>query len=146
MVLYYSTICALYPNLYTSELPSSETAFLSTDKSETEDEMYSSTTSTRKLSKREFLRDNVEKRDLETTSEGLCDYIREIFGLSRQLFNDYQVKAMKKLLIRKSHPQVLYLKQQTRIYLNLYYFRFIDTKRRVEKSILYYRKRFASVL
>lgn len=104
MVLYFSTICALYPNLYTSELPSSETTILTTDKSENEsDEMHSGS---RKMTKREFLRDNVEKRDLETTSEGLCDYIREIFGLSRQLFNDYQVKAMKKLLIRKSHPQV----------------------------------------
>lgn len=105
MVLYYSTICALYPNLYTSELPSSETVFLSTDKSETS-ELDDVFTGSRKISKREFLRDNVEKRDLETTSEGLCDYIREIFGLSRQLFNDYQVKAMKKLLTRKSHPQV----------------------------------------
>lgn len=105
MVLYYSTICALYPNLYTSELPSSESTFLNTDRSEYEsDEMFSGVG--RKMTKREFLRDNVEKRDLETTSEGLCDYIREIFGLSRQLFNDYQVKAMKKLLIRKSHPQV----------------------------------------
>lgn len=118
MVLFYSTICALYPNLYTSELPSSEKTFLSTDKSEYDsDDMFPalSSSSSKKISKREFLRDNVEKRDLETTSEGLCDYVREIFGLSRQLFNDYQVKAMKKLLIRKSHSQVSLIQDQMEI-------------------------------
>lgn len=46
--------------------------------------------------------------DLETTSEGLCDHIREIFNLKRQVFNEYQVKAMKRLLIQKSHSQVIF--------------------------------------
>lgn len=44
--------------------------------------------------------------ELETTSEGLCDHLREVFDLDRQVYNDYQVKAMRKLLIRKSHGQV----------------------------------------
>lgn len=103
MVLYYATICALYPNLCTSELPSSETSSDSDNSENGSDEMFSIS---RNNTRQEFLRDYVIKRDLETTSEGLCDYIREIFDLSRQLFNDYQVRAMKKLLIRKSHPQV----------------------------------------
>lgn len=47
-----------------------------------------------------------QMNELETTSEGLCDYIREIFYLNRQGFSEYQNKAMKKLVVRKSHPQV----------------------------------------
>ena len=45
--------------------------------------------------------------NLETTSEGLCDYVREIFNLSRSVFNEYQMKAVRKLLTRKSHAQIL---------------------------------------
>jgi hypothetical protein len=42
-----------------------------------------------------------------TTSEGLCDHVREIFMLSRQVYNEYEVRAMRKLLARKSHSQIL---------------------------------------
>lgn len=45
--------------------------------------------------------------DLMITSEGLCDHVREIFNLDRHEYNIYQVKAMRKLLSSKSHPQVL---------------------------------------
>jgi hypothetical protein len=44
--------------------------------------------------------------DLIITSEGLCDHVREIFNLDRHEYNIYQVKAMRKLLSSKSHPQV----------------------------------------
>ena len=44
--------------------------------------------------------------NLETTSEGLCDHVREIFSINRQVFSEYQIKAMKKLLAKKSHAQV----------------------------------------
>ena len=45
--------------------------------------------------------------DLETTSEGLCDHVREIFGVDRSSFNEYEVRAMRRLLVRKSHSQIL---------------------------------------
>ena len=46
--------------------------------------------------------------DLETTSEGLGDFIREIFSIDRTVYNEYQVKAMKMLLSKKSHAQVAF--------------------------------------
>ena len=92
--MYFCTICALYPSLYGGNLPSSATSMEMLANGE-EDEL-----------KTQLISDFMAKPDLETTSEGLCDHIREIFGLNRQIFNDYQIKAMKKLLIKKSHSQV----------------------------------------
>ena len=109
MLLYNCTICALYPSLYTGNLPSSTTS-LDVIEKEIEDEMENKSIDS--FNPIKFKNETIEyaiKPDLETTSEGLCDHIREIFGLSRQIFNDYQVRAMKKLLIRKSHPQVVFL-------------------------------------
>lgn len=102
MVLFYSTVCALYPNLYTGNLPSS-TSPIQENSGESSDGYEMNIT--KKINKSKSLDYSLEP-DLETTSEGLCDHIREIFDLSRSVFNDYQVKAMKKLLFRKSHPQV----------------------------------------
>lgn len=87
-------MCGLYPSLYCGNMPSSTTSFENIE-NELEDIQ----------SKRQAY-DSLSIPDLETTSEGLCDHIREIFGLSRQVFNDYQIRAMKKLLIKKSHSQV----------------------------------------
>jgi hypothetical protein len=109
MLLYYSTICGLYPSLYCSTIPSSSLSIdleedtVLTNHSNCGSMNAEESTIIRKLDSE----NNSIQPDLETTSEGLCDHVREIFGLSRQVFNDYQVKAMKKLLIRKSHPQVL---------------------------------------
>lgn len=111
MLLYYSTICGLYPSLYCSTIPSSslsldleeDTLLHNESNCASGNDLESINTNIRKLDSDT----NSIRPDLETTSEGLCDHIREIFGLSRQVFNDYQVKAMKKLLIRKSHPQVI---------------------------------------
>ena len=91
MLLYNCTICGLYPSLYCGNLPSSTTSLdiLERELDENQDNTQSD-----------------YKPDLETTSEGLCDHIREIFELNRQVFNDYQIRAMKKLLTKKSHPQV----------------------------------------
>lgn len=98
MVLFYCTVCALYPSLYTGNLPSSGSTF-----SEYLDERGCNLG----LNNSESILDYSEiDPDLETTSEGLCDHIREIFNLSRQVFNDYQVRAIKKLLSRNSHQQV----------------------------------------
>jgi hypothetical protein len=111
MLLYYSTICGLYPSLYCTRMPSS-TSISSFDSNDVHKEVETKPGSSNPSN--DFSSSMVQP-DLETTSEGLCDHIREIFCLSRQVFNDYQVKAMKKLLIRKSHPQILkeeLLKQQ----------------------------------
>ena len=94
MLLYNCTICGLYPSLYGGNVPSS-TASLDNIENELED-----------IQPKGQRYDSLSKPDLETTSEGLCDHIREIFDLTRQVFNDYQIRAMKKLLIKKSHPQV----------------------------------------
>jgi hypothetical protein len=56
-----------------------------------------------------FSYDLLRNSTFETTSEGLCDHVREIFDISRQAFSDYQIKAIKKLLMRRSHPQVDHL-------------------------------------
>ena len=96
MLLYNCTICGLYPSLYGGNLPSSATSL----------EMLSDEMPDNNDQKSRLAIDFMLKPDLETTSEGLCDHIREIFGLNRQVFNDYQIKAMKKLLIKKSHSQV----------------------------------------
>ena len=102
-LLYYCTICALYPSLYASSLPSSCTFELEnlSESAHLPDE------NPVKCEKREAHFDNaIINPELEITSEGLCDYVREIFNLNRQEFNLYQVKAMKKLLLSRSHPQV----------------------------------------
>ncbi len=107
MLLYYCTICALYPSLYARSLPSS----CSLDSEQNENDLLYLTNSdekNEKQNKKSFKIgfDFQTKNDLETTSEGLCDHIREIFNINRQIFNEYQVKAMKKILSKKSHPQV----------------------------------------
>ena len=101
MVLYYCTICALYPNLYTLNHPSPTESISTISVSEESD-----SETINELESKRFLINDFD--DLETTSEGLCDHIREIFNLKRQVFNEYQVKAMKRLLIQKSHPQVFF--------------------------------------
>ncbi|CAF1116815.1 unnamed protein product, partial [Brachionus calyciflorus] len=103
LVLYYCTICAFYPNLYSVNLPSP------TDSTSSKISLDSKSASNETLN--EF--DNSNKKftsnfeDLETTTEGLCDHIREIFNLKRHVYNEYQVKAMNRLLTQKSHPQIL---------------------------------------
>jgi hypothetical protein len=80
MLLFYCTVCALYPSLYATSLSISPLSITNEN--------------------------DADKDELETTSEGLCDFLREIFFLSRSTFNDYQIKALKKLLFRKSQAQV----------------------------------------
>jgi hypothetical protein len=89
MVLFYCTVCALYPCLYATSLSISPASENETD---------------------------TNKDELESTSEGLCDFLREIFFLNRQTFNDYQIKALKKLLLRKSQAQV-WMQKKTDFYL-----------------------------
>ncbi|RNA16656.1 hypothetical protein BpHYR1_004915 [Brachionus plicatilis] len=101
LVLYYCTICSLYPNLYTANQSSpiescSSKSDISLSDSDTLNESGGLL--------RGYMTNFAE--DLETTSEGLCDHIRELFSLKRQVFNEYQVKAMKRLLLKKSHPQL----------------------------------------
>jgi hypothetical protein len=96
MLLYNCTICGLYPSLYGGNGPSSTTSSDNLE-NEFEEDLAKNQTS-----------NFFSKQNLETTSEGLCDHIREIFGLNRQVFNCYQIRAMKKLLIKKSHSQVSY--------------------------------------
>jgi hypothetical protein len=130
MTLYYCTICSLYPSLYTSN---SLDSFNSGTETESDSESSCDTTEATSIDGAEpNIRKEINKRkpkiklthfkkqttestsnyDLlrnstfETTSEGLCDHVREIFDISRQAFNDYQMNAMKKLLMRRSHPQV----------------------------------------
>ena len=134
MLIYYCTICALYPSLYTTQLPSSADSLDSeserenelTSRVETDAEHHmnqqqlrrdqSLASSELKLPKRsafqtsfstnELSFDFMAHVNLETTSEGLCDHVREIFAINRHVFSEYQIKAMKKLLSRKSHAQV----------------------------------------
>ena len=114
MLLYYCTICALYPSLYTSNLSSSVSSIrLDETPSDSSFNLYdfqnkrASEASSRKsnLDRRLSIEFSIDQ-DLETTSEGLCDHVREIFGINRQMFNEYQVKAMRKLLYKKLHAQV----------------------------------------
>ena len=127
LLIYYCTICALYPSLYTSQLPSSADSLNSDNEREAEPDhdqrrdqsltsMANSLTSELKPAKRnafqtsfstnELSFDFMAHANLETTSEGLCDHVREIFSINRQVFSEYQIKAMKKLLAKKSHAQV----------------------------------------
>ena len=114
MTLYYCTVCALYPCFYNdkisfesmnNETPSKLTSLssISSDK----DLKFTSITNK--------MNDNNED-ELETTSEGLCDFVRELFSLDRQVFNDYQVRVLKKLLLKTSHQQVCFT------YLFLFFF------------------------
>jgi hypothetical protein len=117
MLLYYCTLCALYPSLYNNaQIPSSSS------RSSSSCEASSSTCSIILNSNSIVDADEeavvVDTSDLETTtSEGLCDYVRELFDLDRQIYNDYQVRAMRKLLIRKSHTQILKEELQKQIHL-----------------------------
>ncbi len=119
------TVCALYPSLYVSNLPSSSANSIELDSLENEMDENQLTligsdddeNSLVKISDSFMLDEkSVQSRrvyelhavsNLETTSEGLCDYVREIFNLSRSLFNEYQMKAVRKLLTRRSHAQIL---------------------------------------
>jgi len=124
-------VCALYPSLFVNNLPSSSANSIELDDLENEmdenqltlignhvelsqlDEnslvkmsesfMYDE----RSVHSRHIACDLHAMNNLETTSEGLCDYVREIFNLSRSVFNEYQMKAVRKLLTRKSHAQIL---------------------------------------
>jgi len=129
--LFNCTVCALYPSLFVNNLPSSSANSIELDDLENEmdenqltlignhvelsqlDEnslvkmsesfMYDE----RSVHSRHIACDLHAMNNLETTSEGLCDYVREIFNLSRSVFNEYQMKAVRKLLTRKSHAQIL---------------------------------------
>ena len=106
-ILYYTTICALYPSLFTSCLPSecSSESFSDTNSLSEDSKQMSSYL---KIDNKKSSFDNSSfNPDLIITSEGLCDHVREIFKLERQEYNTYQVKAMRKLLTSKSHPQVI---------------------------------------
>ena len=107
-LLYYCTICALYPSLYASSLPSSCTFELenSSESAHLSDENRVKSENESIKNKEAHFDNSIINPELEITSEGLCDYVREIFNLNRQEFNNYQVKAMKKLLLSRSHPQV----------------------------------------
>lgn len=109
MILYYCTICALYPCFYAKNLNSSPGSLAS----ETFEQAYGSANSLANIdSKPSSIASKLNllfyatEDEFEATSEGLCDFVREIFSLDRQVFNDYQVRALKKLLLKKSHAQV----------------------------------------
>jgi hypothetical protein len=95
MTLYYCTICALYPCFYVDKFLSAESPVNTLKTIDSEKDL--------KLPKKI---NNNNEDELETTSEGLCDFVRELFYLDRPVFNEYQIKALKKLLLRKSHSQV----------------------------------------
>lgn len=129
-LLFNCTVCALYPSLFVSNLPSSSTNSIELDDLENEVNdnqltLIGSDVESSQLDENSFVKmsdsfmldeKSVHSRpmydlhamnNLETTSEGLCDYVREIFNLSRSVFNEYQMKAVRKLLTRKSHAQIL---------------------------------------
>ena len=62
MLLYYCTICALYPSLFSRGLPSS--CLISSDSDQDEQDLKNVNNS-----------DINNGAELETTSEGLCDYV-----------------------------------------------------------------------
>jgi hypothetical protein len=64
MLLYYCTICALYPSLFTRGLPSS--CLISSDSDQNEDDEDLKNVNS----------DLNNGAELETTSEGLCDHVR----------------------------------------------------------------------
>lgn len=63
MLLYYCTICSLYPSLYSRRLPSSSSLTSLENEDETEHNFSDLATN---------------GEELETTSEGLCDYVSRI--------------------------------------------------------------------
>jgi hypothetical protein len=125
MLLYNCTICGLYPSLYCGNMPSSTTSLSQNIENELED-----------IQSKGQEYDSLSIPDLETTSEGLCDHIREVFGLNRQVFNDYQIRAMKKLLIKKSHSQVCLKKVTPLEKAFVINFFNLDTKRGTKTTLL----------
>jgi hypothetical protein len=106
MTLYYCTICALYPCFYNDKLSIES---MNDEPSVNSLKSFTSLTSEKetKFESINKIKTNYDDEDeLETTSEGLCDFVRELFSLNRQVFNDYQIKVLKKLLFKKSHQQV----------------------------------------
>jgi hypothetical protein len=95
MVLYHATVTALYPCLYVSNVPSSTISMLKENS-----ELFQESASESPI---KFIEHD---EDLETTSEGLCDFVRELFCIDRPKYNAYQMQVLKKILFKKSHPQV----------------------------------------
>lgn len=111
MTLYYCTVCALYPCFYNDKL--SIESMCDEKPVHTLQSFNSISSGDMKFESLNRIQNNDNEDDeLETTSEGLCDFVRELFSINRQIFNDYQVKVLKKLLFKKSHQQVC-VKQRT---------------------------------
>ncbi len=108
----------MYPSLFTSGLPSVCSEDIDSDPTlndadneseQTNRKNYVNSSSSPKRASMTLSIDfsSLISSDMIITSDGLCDHVREIFNIDRHEYNIYQVKAMRKLLVTKSHPQVI---------------------------------------